>query len=47
MRAFLKYIFTDNINQISLSLDDATKEKANILLLEYISLTAEEGVKDY
>ena len=34
--------FNDNIKQQSLSLDDTTKEKVNVMIAEYISLTATE-----
>lgn len=34
--------FNDNVNQRSLSLDDAAKEKVNAMLAEYISLTSDE-----
>ena len=34
--------FNDNIKQQSLSLDDTTKEKVNVMMAEYISLTATE-----
>ena len=34
--------FNDNIKQQSLSLDDTTKENVNVMIAEYISLTATE-----